>query len=52
MVEPTENRVGMGTYLTPQEAQEFHKQFVGGFLGFTVVAVIAHVLVWIWRPWL
>jgi light-harvesting complex 1 beta chain len=25
---------------------------MGSFIGFTVVAIIAHVLVWNWRPWL
>lgn len=52
MVDNTDNRIALGTYLTPQEAQEFHKLFVSGFIGFTVVAVIAHGLVWMWRPWL
>ncbi len=38
--------------LTEQEAREFHGMFVSSFLGFTVIAIIAHVLVWNWRPWL
>ncbi len=38
--------------LTEMEAKEFHGLFVQGFVGFTVVAIIAHVLVWSWRPWL
>jgi light-harvesting complex 1 beta chain len=25
---------------------------MGSFIGFTIVAIIAHVLVWNWRPWL
>jgi light-harvesting complex 1 beta chain len=45
-------RMGVGTYLTPEEAQEFHKLFVTGFVVFTIVAIIAHILVWNWRPWL
>jgi light-harvesting complex 1 beta chain len=45
-------RFGPGAYLTPEEAKEFHKIFVSSFIGFTVVAIIAHVLVWSWRPWL
>lgn len=40
------------TGLTDQEAQEFHKFFITGFLLFTGIAVGAHVLVWMWRPWL
>ncbi len=39
------------TGLTDQEAQEFHKFFIQGFLMFTAVAVVAHILVWMWRPW-
>ena len=38
--------------LTEAEAKEFHRIFMGSFIGFTVVAIIAHVLVWSWRPWL
>jgi light-harvesting complex 1 beta chain len=45
-------RDGLGTYLTADEAKEFHKIFIQNFMGFTVVAVIAHVLVYMWKPWL
>ncbi len=45
-------RFGPGAYLTPEEAKEFHKIFVSSFIGFTIIAIIAHVLVWSWRPWL
>lgn len=38
--------------LTEMEAKEFHGLFITGFIGFTVIAIIAHVLVWSWRPWL
>ena len=48
----SDNREGIGTYLTEAEAKEFHKIFMSSFLGFTAVAVVAHVLVWMWRPWL
>jgi light-harvesting complex 1 beta chain len=34
------------------EAKEFHKIFVMSFIGFTVIAIIAHILVWSWRPWI
>jgi light-harvesting complex 1 beta chain len=37
--------------LTENEAQEFHGIFVKSFMGFTAVAVVAHVLIWMWRPW-
>jgi light-harvesting complex 1 beta chain len=45
-------RDGSLTGLTEAEAKEFHRIFLGSFIGFTVVAIIAHVLVWNWRPWL
>ena len=38
--------------LTESEAQEFHKIFVTSFLIFTGIAIVAHFLVWQWRPWL
>lgn len=38
--------------LTEPEAQEFHRIFMQSFLIFTVVAIVAHILAWIWRPWL
>ncbi len=38
--------------LTPSEAQEFHKAFMMSFILFTLIAVVAHILVWMWRPWI
>jgi light-harvesting complex 1 beta chain len=38
--------------LTENEAREFHGVFVTSFVVFTVIAAIAHFLVWQWRPWL
>ena len=46
------NREGSLSGLTEQEAKEFHGIFVTSFIVFTVIAIIAHVLVWNWRPWL
>lgn len=37
--------------LTENEAKEFHEIFVKGFTGFMAVAVVAHILAWMWRPW-
>ncbi|MEY3517837.1 MAG: Light-harvesting protein beta chain [Pseudomonadota bacterium] len=37
--------------LTNEEAQEFHHYWIQGLVGFTAVAVVAHILVWAWRPW-
>lgn len=44
-----ENRSASG--LTSREAKEFHKYFMLGFLVFTAIAIVAHFLVWQWRPW-
>jgi light-harvesting complex 1 beta chain len=38
--------------LTEPEAREFHSFFMTSFIAFTVIAIIAHFLVWSWRPWL
>ena len=38
--------------VTPEEAKEFHKLFMMTFVGFTGIAVVAHLLVWMWRPWI
>ncbi len=38
--------------LTDSEAREFHSIFVTSFIVFTVIAIVAHILVWQWRPWL
>ena len=45
-------RAGSTSGLTDSEAREFHSIFVTSFIVFTVIAIIAHVLVWQWRPWL
>ncbi len=38
--------------LSEAEAKEFHKLYVQGFVGFMAVAIIAHFLVYMWKPWL
>ncbi len=38
--------------LTEAEAREFHSIFMTSFVVFLVVAIVAHILVWAWRPWL
>jgi light-harvesting complex 1 beta chain len=38
--------------LTEAEAQEFHSLFVTSFIAFIAVAIVAHILVWFWRPWI
>ncbi len=42
---------GSSTGLTPEVAKAFHGLFMTGFIGFTLIAIVAHVLVWYWRPW-
>ena len=38
--------------LSEQEAKEFHRLFMMSFIIFTLIAIVAHFLVWSWRPWL
>ena len=38
--------------MTEPEAREFHSIFVTSFLVFTAIALVAHILVWLWRPWI
>ena len=38
--------------LTDDEAKEFHSIFTKSFIVFVGIAVVAHILVWSWRPWL
>jgi light-harvesting complex 1 beta chain len=37
--------------LTGDEARDFHRAFMSGFISFTAIAVFAHILAWAWRPW-
>lgn len=46
-----DTRSGTMSGLTAQEAKEFHGLFMTSFILFTVIAIIAHFLVWQWRPW-
>ena len=47
-----DNGRGSLSGLTEKEAQEFHGIFMKSFVGLTLIAIVAHVLVWQWRPWL
>lgn len=38
--------------LTEDEARAFHRMFVVSFLVFLGIAIVAHILVWQWRPWI
>ena len=42
---------GSMTGLTANGAKEYHKLFMSSTIGYVVVAIIAHFLVWNWRPW-
>ncbi|MDN4633476.1 light-harvesting protein [Sphingomonas sp. PvP056] len=52
MSDKRDERFGPGTYLTPEEAKEFHKIFLTSFALFTAIAVVAHFLMWTWKPWI
>ena len=47
-----ERQGGSLSGLTEEEAREFHRIFMQSFIIFTVIAIVAHILVWMWRPWL
>jgi light-harvesting complex 1 beta chain len=47
-----DDRQGSLSGLTESEAKAFHGIFVTSFIVFTVIAIVAHFLVWQWRPWL
>ena len=49
---PTDTDRSSLSGLTEAEAQEFHSLFVTSFIVFTIIAIIAHILVWFWRPWI
>ncbi len=40
------------TGLTEEEAQEFHGIFMSSMTAFFGLVVLAHVLAWLYRPWL
>jgi light-harvesting complex 1 beta chain len=42
---------GSNSGLTEHEAQEFHKFYMSGLIGWLIIAIISHILVWAWRPW-
>ncbi|MAU98951.1 MAG: light-harvesting protein [Fulvimarina sp.] len=53
MADPMSGReAGTLSGMTEREAQEFNGLFTTSFLVFTAIAIVAHILVWIWRPWL
>ena len=45
------NQAASPSGLSDSECQEFHKYYIQGYVMWGVGALIAHSLVWIWRPW-
>jgi light-harvesting complex 1 beta chain len=39
------------TGLTDDQAQELHSVYMSGLYLFVIIALIAHLAVFIWRPW-
>ncbi|PRY93277.1 light-harvesting complex 1 beta chain [Hasllibacter halocynthiae] len=39
------------TGLTDDQAQELHSVYMSGLWLFVIVAVLAHIAVFIWAPW-
>ena len=48
----TARPAGPSSGLTEDEARGFNTAFAMSFLGFLLIAAIAHFLVWQWRPWI
>jgi light-harvesting complex 1 beta chain len=48
----SDRRGGSLSGLTENEAKEFHGIFMTSFVVFTLVAAVAHIMAWMWRPWL
>jgi light-harvesting complex 1 beta chain len=38
--------------ISEQEAQEFHGYFISMMTVFVGIALVAHLLMWMWRPWI
>jgi light-harvesting complex 1 beta chain len=51
MADSMTKREGSLTGLTDDEAKEFHKLWVSSYIFYVGIAVVAHLLVWTWRPW-
>lgn len=47
-----ENTTLSFTGLTDDQAQELHSIYMSGLYLFVTVALVAHLAVFIWRPWL
>lgn len=52
MAVATEGRDASMSGLTESEAKEFHSIFMQSFIIFVAVALVAHFLAYLWRPWL
>jgi len=39
------------TGLTDDQAQELHSVYMSGLTLFSIVAIVAHLATFIWRPW-
>lgn len=52
MASDTSPTAGSMSGLTASEAQAFHRFFMFNFAVFTGIALVAHLLVWAWRPWI
>ena len=51
-MDTSDRRGGSLSGLSEGEAREFHRVFMSSFTIFLIVAIVAHILAWMWRPWL
>lgn len=52
MNQDSQSSSGSLSGMTSNEAKEFHSIFMTSFIAFTAIAIVAHILVWVWRPWI
>ena len=45
------DRPSVGTYLTDEEAKEIHGAFMSTFVGYVLIALVAHMLMFAYEPW-
>lgn len=38
--------------LTDQQAKEIHQGFNTYMMAFIAIALVAHLLCWVWKPWI
>jgi light-harvesting complex 1 beta chain len=48
----TNDNAGSATGLTEAEAKDVNGWFIKGTVVYIGFAIVAHILMWVWRPWI